>query len=195
MEKHFYIFRHGECPFNVSGHIQGQRFNGRLTSNGIRQAHNVGQCLLDKHIEVIISSPMRRALETSKIVQKYLNVPIFIDHRFIEINMGIIEGMHISLAEKKYAKTYSLWRNPLYQNKNIRFLGGESKNEVRQRIIEALTHYACETTYQNLAISGHGITISQTLMNLGIDITDIQNGSIVHISYSHPDWQYLGFIH
>lgn len=29
--KNFYIFRHGECPLNVSGRIQGQTFDGELT--------------------------------------------------------------------------------------------------------------------------------------------------------------------
>lgn len=28
--KNFYIFRHGECPLNVSGRIQGQTFDGEL---------------------------------------------------------------------------------------------------------------------------------------------------------------------
>ena len=194
MNKHFYIFRHGECPFNITGHIQGQKFNGALTANGRNQAQSVGKRLRNKKIEVIISSPMRRALETAKIVQNYINVPIFVDHRFIEVNMGIIEGMHISLAEKRFADTYALWRNPDYQKKNIRFTNGESKEDVRKRIFEALNYYANTTSYQNLAISGHGIIISQTLLNFNIRNPNVENGAIVHIKYNHPQWEYQGFI-
>lgn len=195
MSKQFYIFRHGECPFNVTGHIQGQKFNGPLTPHGIRQAHGVGECLRDKHIEVIVSSPMRRAQETAKIVQSYVNAPILIDHRFIEVNMGIVEGMHISVAEKRFAETYKLWRNPRNQNKNVHFLGGESKEDVRRRIFEALNYYARETNFQNLAVSGHGITISQTLLSFGIDKPDIKNGAVIRLGYTHPHWQYHGFVH
>lgn len=36
--KNFYIFRHGECPLNVSGRIQGQTFDGELTEKGRAQA-------------------------------------------------------------------------------------------------------------------------------------------------------------
>lgn len=194
MTKHFYIFRHGECPFNVTGHIQGQRFNSSLTPNGRAQAHRVGERLCGKNIEVIISSPMRRALETAKIVQNHIGVPIYVDRRFIEVNMGIVEGMHISLAEKRYAETYAMWRNPDYQKKNIRFTGGESKEDVRRRVFEALNYYTHATSYQNLAVSGHGITISQTLLNFNVEKPDIENGAIVHICYNSPQWEYLGFI-
>lgn len=194
MNKHFYIFRHGECPFNVSGHIQGQKFNGRLTANGIRQAHRVGETLRGKDIEVIVSSPMRRALETAEIVRGYLNVPILIDHRFIEVNMGVVEGMHISVAEKRYAEIYALWRNPRNQHKNIHFKNGESKEDVRRRIFEALTYYARETPYKSVAVSGHGITISQTLLSFGMNVPDIPNGAVIHLGYTHPRWHYLGFV-
>ncbi len=194
MNKHFYIFRHGECPFNVSGHIQGQRFNGRLTANGIRQAHRIGEILSDKSVEIIVSSPMRRAIETAEIVRSYLRIPIIVDHRFIEVNMGVVEGMHISAAEKRYAATYALWRNPLNQHKNIHFQNGESKDDVRKRIFEALTYYARETTYKSVAVSGHGITISQTLLSFGMNVPDIKNGAVIHLGYTHPEWHYLGFL-
>lgn len=194
MDKHFYIFRHGECPFNVTGHIQGQKFNGALTQNGIRQARRIGECLRDKNIEIILSSPMRRALQTAQIVRDYTGAPILLDHRFIEVNMGIVEGMHISVAEKRYADIYALWRNPDFQKNNIRFKGGESKEDVRKRIFAALSYYARETAYQNLAVSGHGITLSQTLLQFGIRVADIKNGAIVHMAYIHPQWKYHGFI-
>lgn len=194
MTKNFYIFRHGECPFNVTGHIQGQKFNGPLTPRGRGQARRVGERLQNKDIEVIISSPMRRALETAKIVQSYTNVPIFVDRRFIEVNMGIIEGMHISLAEKRFAETYALWRDPGYQKKNIRFKDGESKEDVRRRVFEALNYYARATAYQNLAVSGHGITLSQTLLYFNIEKPEIENGAIVHIGYDSPQWEYFGFV-
>ena len=100
MIKHFYIFRHGQCPFNVSGHIQGQRFNGNLTAEGRRQAARTAERLKDKHITLIVSSPMKRAMQTAAIVAGRCGAPILIDHRFIEVNMGIVEGMHISAVEK-----------------------------------------------------------------------------------------------
>ena len=193
MTKHFYIFRHGQCPFNISNHIQGQRFNGILTTKGETQALDTAKKLKNKQIEIIISSPLKRTIQTAKIVSSLIKVPILIDHRFIEVNMGIIEGMHFSIVEKKYQNLYNQWR--MDKNGNTRFAGGETKHEVRNRIINGLNYYATETSYQNVGISSHGIAISQILQFLGHNQTDIPNGSILHISYKHPDWSYNDFIH
>lgn len=189
--KQFYIFRHGECPFNVTGHIQGQTFNGNLTEHGRQQAANVGAALKDKEIEIIITSPLRRAVQTAQIVRSFIkDVPIWVDKRFIEVNMGEAEGMHISVAEKKFAKLYRRWRSSKPQDADACFLNGETKAEVRHRIFEALNFYATETDYQNIAVSGHGITLSQVLLYFRINRSDIPNGAILHLSFQNGHWKY-----
>lgn len=193
--KHFYIFRHGECPFNLSGHIQGQRFNGRLTERGRQQAVSVGKRLRGRDIEIIVSSPMTRALQTAKIVRQIINdVPILVDNRLIEVNMGVVEGMHISVAEKRYSELYRHWRSNNPQDRATRFANGETKAEVRQRIFEALNYYARETAYRRVAVSGHGITISQLLLHFDILRSDIPNGAILHLGYHQEQWSCFGFI-
>ena len=192
MSKHFYIFRHGQCPLNVSNHIQGQRFNGSLTPAGRSQAIRTGENLKDKNITLIVSSPMKRAMQTAKIVSDIINAPILIDSRFIEVNMGIVEGMHISYVEKYFSELYSKWRND--KNGNTRFAGGETKQEVRSRILDGLNHYSVNTTHQNIGISSHGIAISQIMQYLGIPCSNVPNGAILHISHHSSNWQYHEFI-
>lgn len=188
MPKHFYIFRHGQCPLNITNHIQGQRFNGNLTPTGRLQALKTGENLKDKNITLIVSSPMKRAMQTAKIVADIINVPILIDSRFIEVNMGIVEGMHISYVEKNFSELYTKWRND--KNGNTRFAGGETKHEVRQRILEGLNHYSYNTTHQNIGISSHGIAISQIMQHLGLSCSSVPNGAILHISHHLSNWQY-----
>ena len=53
MPKHFYIFRHGQCPLNITNHIQGQRFNGNLTPIGKLQALKTGEKLKNKNITLL----------------------------------------------------------------------------------------------------------------------------------------------
>lgn len=192
MPKHFYIFRHGQCPLNITDHIQGQRFNGTLTPLGRKQAIKTGEILKDKNISIIISSPMKRAMQTAKIIADIIKVPVFIDSRFIEVNMGIVEGMHISWVEKNFAETYSKWRND--KSGKTRFTGGESKQEVRKRIFDGLSHYANNTNHQNIGISSHGIALSQIMQHLGVPRYDIPNGAILHISHHSSVWKYHDFI-
>lgn len=192
--KNFYIFRHGECPYNVTGHIQGQTHDGDLTVRGRMQAHQTGKRLEDKKIEIIISSPLRRARQTAQIVSLYLKVPIWVDNRLKEVNMGIAEGMHISQIEKQFPELYEKWRNCTLEDKTTHFEKGETKAQVRKRIFEALDHYAYKTDFQNIAVAGHGITISQTLLTFGIRQSDIPNGSIVRITNQNHQWSYEGFV-
>ena len=188
MHKHFYIFRHGQCPLNISNHIQGQRFNGNLTPIGKLQALKTGEKLKNKNITLIVSSPLKRAMQTAKIVSDIIKAPILIDSRFTEVNMGIVEGMHISYVEKNFSELYFNWRNN--KNGDTRFAGGETKQEVRARILDGLNHYSDNPIHQNIGISSHGIAISQIMQHFGIPCSNVPNGAILHISHHSTDWQY-----
>ena len=192
MIKHFYIFRHGQCPLNVSGHIQGQKFNGDLTPAGRLQAAHTGDILKNRQITLIISSPLKRALQTALIVAGKIKSPIWIDKRFIEVNMGVVEGLHISIVEKNYTELYEQWKNN--KQGSTRFKGGETKAEVRRRILQALNYYAECTPYRNIAISSHGIAISQMMQYLGFDCHDVPNGAILHLTYEPRSWQFVELI-
>ena len=193
MLKHFYIFRHGQCPLNVTGHIQGQKFNGSLTTEGRKQAAHTADILKNKQITLIVSSPLKRAIQTALIVAGKIKAPIWVDRRFIEVKMGLVEGMHISIVEKNFAQLYKKWRSD--KQGNTRFAGGESKSEVRQRILQGLTFYAESTPHRNIAISSHGIAISQMMQYLKIPCSDVPNGAVLHVSYNTPSWQFVEFIH
>ncbi len=193
--KNFYIFRHGECPLNQSGHIQGQSINGKLTDKGCKQAHAIGNILKDKKIEIIISSPMIRAIQTAKIVRDYLDkIPIMVDHRLTEVNMGVVEGLHLSLAEKLYKDVYKHWRSNKPKDLLTSFENGETKADVRKRVFAALEYYAQKTSYYNIAVSSHGIVISQIMQFLGVKKSDIPNGSILFLAYINNAWRYNGFV-
>ncbi len=192
--KNFYIFRHGICPFNILGFIQGQTHDGSLTEQGQKQALTIGQRLKDKNIEIIVSSPLKRTRQTALIANTLLNVPIWVDNRLKEVNMGVVEGMHYTVVEKEYGELYKKWRTCTLDDTDTRFEKGESKAEVRQRVFEALNYYASETNFQNIAISGHGITISQTLLSLGIQTQSIPNGTITHLIWKQGEWKFSEFI-
>lgn len=63
------LVRHGETVDNVNKIIQGQT-HGRLTLNGIEQAHELGRQLRGEHIDVFLSSDLARAVETLEIIKK-----------------------------------------------------------------------------------------------------------------------------
>lgn len=194
--KNFYIFRHGESPLNANNLVQGQSDGYGLTTKGYSQAHSAGRRLKGKNIEIIISSPLQRAHETAKIVARHIISPIIFDKRFIEVNVGVIEGLPYAEVKERYAEIYQRWRECKLDDTSTRFEGGESKYEVRQRVFAALNHYAQKSPYINIAISGHGIILSQALLALGIHHPDIPNCAIIHLQYRNKPttWRFLGFV-
>ena len=66
--------RHGETVDNVNKIMQGQT-HGRLTLNGIEQAHELGRKLRGEKIDVFISSDLQRAVETLEIIKKETHPP------------------------------------------------------------------------------------------------------------------------
>ena len=65
MRKDFYIFRHGQSSYNVEGRTQGQTNDSVLTDLGKEQALTVGERLKDKGVEIIVTSPLKRAMQTA----------------------------------------------------------------------------------------------------------------------------------
>lgn len=194
MEKIFYIFRHGQSSYNLAGRTQGQTNDSVLTELGKKQAYEIGKKLQNRGIEIIFCSPLTRAKQTADLANTYLNLPIITDEHFIEVNVGEIEGMHYTEIQAKYGEKYQQWRSSDKKYEDLRFVGGESKKEVRNRVFSALENYAKNSPYSIMAISSHGIMLTQVLLALGQEIKDIPNGAILCLSYSNQQWQVKGFI-
>lgn len=83
-----YVLRHGESDYNLQGKFQGQ-VNTLLNQTGINQANKTKKELKHIKFDIVISSPLSRAVETTKIVT---NINPIIDKRIIERSFGKLEG-------------------------------------------------------------------------------------------------------
>ena len=62
-----YLVRHGETVDNVNQIMQGQT-QGKLTENGIQQAQEVRDQLAPENFAAIISSDLKRSVDTARII-------------------------------------------------------------------------------------------------------------------------------
>ena len=189
MKKHFFLFRHGETTYNLNGYIQGQTNNSVLTEKGTKQAFDIGVRLSKWPIQVLLCSPLKRAQQTAEQVLKSITVPLITEPRFTEVNVGELEGMYYKDAEEKFAEKYKKWRSLEAQYQDVSFKGGESKRQVKERIFSGLEYYATQTEYEYMAVSAHGILLTQTLLRLGESLHDVPNGHIMHIVYENKIWR------
>lgn len=86
--------RHGESAGNAAGLHQGQ-MDFELTQTGKLQAASLANRWKreSRHFDLIISSPLKRAYETAKILAEKLNVPIETDTLWMERNNGLLSGL------------------------------------------------------------------------------------------------------
>lgn len=99
-----YVLRHGETNYNAEGRFQG-RTNVDLNENGINQALNAKNNLKNIKFNIIISSPLNRSIQTTKIVT---NVNPQIDDRIIERSFGKLEGKYCISDYEEKSKEYNI---------------------------------------------------------------------------------------
>lgn len=80
------VIRNTEAPSNVN-YIVGGRSEESLTERGIMQAKELRKKLKQMNYDVIITSPVNRAVETAKIIN-YKNISIIKDERITERDSG-----------------------------------------------------------------------------------------------------------
>ncbi|SNT06937.1 probable phosphoglycerate mutase [Azospirillum sp. RU38E] len=94
------LVRHGQTEWNVAARCQGQ-LDSNLTTRGRAQADHVGS-ILRRLVEAIpdwretvrlVASPLGRTMETARIINRHLDLPIQQDARIAEVSFGRWEGM------------------------------------------------------------------------------------------------------
>lgn len=124
-----YVVRHGESEANREGRYQG-RHDSPLSALGHRQAAALANALAASKVTCVISSPLRRCVETALPVAARLGVGLECDDRVIEIAHGTWEGRLRTEVERDDAARMHAWRTaPQY----VRFDGGESLGDVDAR--------------------------------------------------------------
>lgn len=105
--KRLYFIRHGESTFNASGRWAAGSSDTPLTPKGREQARAAGRKARQEGLifDVVISSPLARALDTAKIMASELGYPedkIITSDKFIERDFGKLEGRRDLVAGTKY---------------------------------------------------------------------------------------------
>ncbi len=98
-----YATRHGQTEWNAKDIILG-RTDIPLSDEGIRQAQQLADKAADLSLGRIISSPMKRAMQTAQIVAEKTGLTVQTDERLIEWDYGIFEGKSRYLEDFPKAK-------------------------------------------------------------------------------------------
>ncbi len=172
-----YIIRHGETEWNKIKRLQGQT-DIPLAEEGIRLARETGIGMKDIPIDLVISSPLTRAVQTAQLLTEGRDIPILTDRRIIEISFGEWEGQCIFDSEVLPPDFRDLFYNdPLHC---ICPPKGETFDAVRRRTGEFYRDLLKKEEYtdKNILISTHGAASRCLLTQFYEDKDDIWRGGV-----------------
>lgn len=111
-----YVIRHGETEMGKNRLIASKI--EPLNKSGKIQAITTGKKVRQLDINMVFSSPIKRVIDTLHLFNLDKEIPVFIDKRLEERNMGIYEGVSFDdldwkefwgyHSEKKYPKLESM---------------------------------------------------------------------------------------
>lgn len=169
--KHLYLLRHAQSEYNEKGIFQG-RLDSDLTPLGFVQARLSAQELLNKNIEVIYSSPQRRAYKTALVIADVLSLDVHVDERIREMSFGDYEGRRFWAIMEEEGERLRAWlsnpvKNPLPTQEDM----GEFEERVRSFLKDVIN-----SPYQNLLIVAHGGTLHAIVcLSLGLGLENLWN--------------------
>lgn len=189
VQKHFYIFRHGLTDYNVLGRVQGQGCDIPLNQTGREQAAKLAAELADVKLDVVFTSPLKRAYETGKIVADNKNCALIKTESLQECHFGIAEGkLRAEINPEDYEKHRGV-------SPGFKFEGGETQRDAAERALMELKNIAAHTDYENIGISTHG-GIMRFLLSYFWDIPTemgIENAKPYHFTYENGKFDILNF--
>ena len=171
------LIRHGQTDWNKKFLIQG-RENNPLNEEGIIQAHITANLLLnnDSNWDVIISSPLIRAVQTAEIIKDKLNLksPIIINNNVIEREFGAAEGLTIS------EEVYDRINNDDYDNL-------ETCKELQKRSMDTIIDIVKSFPNKKILIITHSHFIKGLLTQIDSNFTwtsSLKNASINYVYFN-----------
>ncbi|PJZ49281.1 histidine phosphatase family protein [Leptospira saintgironsiae] len=156
-----FLIRHGETDWNKERRLQGQ-IDTSLSEYGIEQASILADSLKNRGIEIIFSSDLKRAKETSEKIANELGIEIIYHPGLREIHLGEAQGIsEFELSNIFGERSYTAWKSLDKIHDKFRFPGGESKLESESRIIETILNLLKMYGKKNVAVCSHGFVLSR----------------------------------
>jgi len=128
------LARHGETVWNIEKIYRG-RTDVNLDEVGIKQARLLGKYLSNWEVEAIYSSPLRRAIDTANIIDRYQKIGVHIAEGLIDFDYGEWQSLPEQEAKRLYPTLHNEWHNNPHK---VKMPGGERLEDVRRRTIEVV---------------------------------------------------------
>ncbi|HEX5598301.1 MAG TPA: histidine phosphatase family protein [Micromonosporaceae bacterium] len=145
------VWRHGNTDWNAGDRVQGQT-DVPLNDLGREQAVAAAPLLAALRPDVIVSSDLRRAVDTARALAAVTGLPVRADPRLRERYFGHWQGLTITEVAERFPAEYARWRAG-EQNPGCEI---ESLDDLAKRVGEALQEAADAVPGGTIVVATHG---------------------------------------
>lgn len=146
------LIRHGETDWNVEHRIQGH-MDTPLNRAGLQQAEAIGERFREVDIDVLVSSDLRRAMQTMQPIAEGRTLPILRDVRLRERHLGILQGKTTEEAQRVTPSAFEIWHS---RSRDAELEKGESLAAFARRVTAALTELTQTHKDKRIVAVTHG---------------------------------------
>ena len=162
----FILIRHGQTGWNKEARFRG-RIDIDLDETGMRQAEAVAARLAHCEATAVYSSPLKRAMATAEPIGRHLNLQVVPLEGINDMNFGNWEGRSIDDVKEQNKELFDLWR---YSPDKLSIPGGETLDDVRQRVAATVDDLAAKHENDNVLLVTHRVVCKVLLCHLlGLD--------------------------
>lgn len=155
------VWRHGRTAWNDEGRFQGH-VDTPLDLVGHRQAKAAALALASLTPVSIVSSDLARARDTASYLAAACSLPLALDERLREIDVGEWGGLSRDEIAARFPSTYNAW----LAGEDVRREGGETGAEVTARALAAVRDALAASAGGPVVVCSHGGTSRSVVLAL-----------------------------
>lgn len=159
-----YLIRHGKTQWNLESRYQGANGDSPLLKNSYREIELLANSLQEIPFVHAYTSPLKRARITAQALLNHLDpeIPLTIDSRLKEFNLGKMEGMHFKEVAEKWPEVLKNFRHhPDKYDESL--VEGESFLDVIARFRSAIEEYCRQYPNDNVLVISHGAALNAAI--------------------------------
>lgn len=181
------MIRHGEIPANRKKIYAGKSAEG-LSEHGKQQAHNIARLIKNYNVDILYSSPVRRAVQTAELIGVEISKKVHIADDFAEMELGPWEGLSEKDISRRHVKEWEIWMS---RPAELKLPGRETLEELLDRVLRGI-EIICQSNHNKVVIVTHVAIIRVALLwythkNLNLYKTiHVPNAEIFRLEVDNP---------
>lgn len=166
-----FLIRHAVTQFNLNGTYQGTSSED-VSVEGAMQIEKLCKRLQKVDIDVVYSSPLKRARTTASRVAQDKRIPLHLREELKEIDFGLWEGLTREETRRRWPE---IWKELLSDPGSISLPEGESFQKTMERAVQVFEELSQKHIEECIAIVTHEIIIKMIVIHVLEAPTHIYN--------------------